>query len=493
MLSKRGFFIAADPRPRTPRMVERRRPGSARALPSDLIGRLCLILLVAPWVLLLALRNIFAHTGLTVSMFFFVLFSELATVTLAGLALVNLRLRDLRRYEAGREHERLLFSYARDGMLLIRVGQDSDCKPAGLSFVIQAENPTAVERLSSIGQAQSYVGCHVEDAFPRWLHQKLRVEYTSCVMSRQVHRYEVFHPDGRLAHESIATPVINPVDNSVTHIVVIMRDISERVAHERQLAFALREAEAASKSKSKFLASMSHELRTPLNAILGFSEAMIQGIGGPLSDKQKEYAGYIHDSGSHLLSVISDILDLSRIEAGQMVLQEQVVAIEPLVEACLLLVKDRAAGKGLTLKTEPLSKLPMILADPLRLKQILINLLSNAIKFTETGSVMLSVRYLRQTGIEFSVTDTGIGMTKREMKVALQPFGQVKSAFARNHDGTGLGLPIAQYLAVLHGGTLELSSKSGHGTRASVIFPLHRVLPPIAAGDALRCGAASAP
>ncbi len=488
MLFKRGDFVTANAHPGAPRMVERRRPGTARALPSDLIGRLCLVLLVAPWVLILALKNIFALDGLMSSMFFFVLCSELAIVTFAGLTLVNVRLRDLRRYEAGREHERLLFSYARDGMLLVRVRHGASGRPSDLSFEIQAENPTAIERLSSIGQAQSYVGCDMEDAFPRWLRQKIRTEYTTCVISRQVHRYEVSHPDGRLAHESIATPVIDPVSKSVTHIIVIMRDIGERIVHERQLAVALRKAEAASKSKSEFLASMSHELRTPLNAVLGFSEAMIQGIGGPLSDKQKEYAGHIHQSGSHLLGIISDILDLSKIEAGQVVLQEQPVVMEQLVESCLLMVKERAGGKGLKLKMEVSSNLPMIKADPLRLKQILINLLSNAVKFTDKGAVILSANYHDQTGFEFAVTDTGIGMTENEMKIALQPFGQVESAFARNHDGTGLGLPIAQHLAVLHGGTLELSSKSGLGTRVTVTFPPSRALPPTTAGETLLCG-----
>ena len=492
MPSKRGesvTAIALSGAPRTAaRTVERRRPGSVRALPSDLIGRLCLVLLVAPWVLILALKNIFAIDDVSSSMFFFVLCAELATVTLAGLALVNARLRDLRRYEAGREHERLLFSYARDGMLLVRVWHGASGRPDDLTFVIQAENPTAVEHLSSIGQAQSYVGCDIEDAFPRWLRQKIRAEYTSCVKSGQVHRYEVSHPDGRLAHESIATPVIDPVSKVVTHVIVIMRDISERIVHERQLAAALQKAQAASKSKSEFLASMSHELRTPLNAVMGFSEAMLQGIGGALSDKQREYAGHIHQSGSHLLGIISDILDLSKIEAGQVVLQDQPVAIGQLVESCLLMVKERAAGKGLKMKTDVAPDLPMVKADPLRLKQILINLLSNAVKFTDKGSVILSASYHHQTGFEFAVTDTGIGMTDNEMKIALQPFGQVESAFARNHDGTGLGLPIARHLAVLHGGTLELSSKSGLGTRVAVVFPPGRALPPVAAEETLLSG-----
>jgi signal transduction histidine kinase len=456
--------------------MDRRRPGSPRNRPSLVIGRLCIVLLVAPWVLILALKNIFALDTLTSSMFFFVLCSELAIVTLAGLALVNARLKDLRQYESGREHERLLFSYSRDGMLLVRVLKGPGDNINRLAFFIQAENPTAIERLSSIGQAASYVGREIDEAFPRWLRHKIRREYTACVRSQRVHRYEVCHPDGTLAHESIATPVIDPASGSVTHIVVIMRDIGERIAHERQLAIALTRAETANKTKSEFLASMSHELRTPLNAVLGFSEALTEGICGPLAAKQKEYIQHIHQSGSHLLSIISDILDLSKVEAGHVVLQEAEIVISQLVDACILMVKERVQLKTLAIKIQLAPGLPKIVADPLRLKQILINLLSNAIKFTDKGTITLTVDYNAAAGFEFAVTDTGIGMTADEIGIALQPFGQVQGAFARNHDGTGLGLPIAQQLAVLHGGKLQLSSRPGLGTRVSIILPPGRAV-----------------
>src|SRR5665213_1509642 len=194
-------------------------------------------------------------------------------------------------------------------MLLIRVHNVSGHEFGRLSFTIQAENPTAIERLGSIGQAQSYVGRDTRTCFPGWLQQQIHAEYTACVVSRKARRYEVCHPDGRLAHETVATPVIDPVQNVVSHIIVIMRDISDRINHERQLSRAIKKAEAANKSKSEFLASMSHELRTPLNAIIGFSEAMATGISGPLSDKQREYIGHVHQSGHHLLSIITDILD----------------------------------------------------------------------------------------------------------------------------------------------------------------------------------------
>ena len=462
---------------RLPR-IERRRPDSARAVHSILFQRLCLLLLVAPWILVLALKSIFAANGFSLSTFFFVLYSELAIMTLAGLALVNGRLQDLRAYEARREHERLLFSFARDGMLLIRVSNDPHHKSSGPTFVIQAENPTAVEFLGPMGHAKTYVGMDIDDAFPKWLRLQLKTEFTACVTEHEVRRYEVLHPDGTLAHEAVAAPVINPVKNSASHIVVIMRDIGERIIHQRQLAGALRKAEAANKSKSEFLASMSHELRTPLNAILGFSEALGAGIGGPLSDKQQEYAGLIHQSGRHLLSIISDILDLSKIEAGRVILQEEVVAIPELIDSCLIMVRERAAEKKLRIKTTVNPELPLMKADALRLKQILINLLSNAIKFTDEGSVMLNVGYQAVTGFEFTVTDTGIGMDAEGLKLALQPFGQVESAFARHHDGTGLGLPIARQLAALHSGTIAVSSSLGLGTRVIVTFPPTRAMPP---------------
>jgi signal transduction histidine kinase len=471
-ISNRRVLFVPSP-PRMPE-AERRRPDSARGgMHSTLIARLCLILLVAPWLVILCLHDIFAVNGLSTELFFFILCLELATVTLAALALVHSRLADLRAYETRREHERLLFSYARDGMLLVKVGGE---RASEASFVIQAENPIAVERLGAIGQARSYVGCDIEEAFPRWLSLKLRTEYLACVTSRQMRRYEVCLPDGTVTHESVATPVMDSTDGRVSHLIVIMRDVSDRVLHERELSDALQKAETANRSKSEFLASMSHELRTPLNAVLGFSEAMHAGIGGPLSDKQKEYVDHIHQSGSHLLGIISDILDLSKIEAGQVTLQEQPVDAGQMVESCVLMVRERAAAKQLVLEMDVAPGLPMLKADPLRLKQILINLLSNAIKFTDEGSVTIAADFHPRTGFEFIVSDSGIGMTQDEIELALQPFGQVESAFSRNHEGTGLGLPITRHLAVLHGGSLVLSSTPSLGTQAIVTLPAERAL-----------------
>jgi two-component system cell cycle sensor histidine kinase PleC len=219
---------------------------------------------------------------------------------------------------------------------------------------------------------------------------------------------------------------------------------------------------------------MSHELRTPLNAVLGYSELLINGIGGTLPPKQVEYAQYIHQSGTHLLNIISDILDLSKIEAGALALQEQPTEIDQLIETCMFMVRGRALSKGLQLQVEIAPALPNFQVDPIRLKQVLINLLSNAIKFTQIGSVTLCVSYDADQGLYLTVSDTGIGMTEQEMKVALEYFGRTESAFSRNHEGTGLGLPIAQRLTDLHGGEMTIHSQTGIGTSVCVRLPASR-------------------
>ncbi len=344
--------------------------------------------------------------------------------------------------------------------------------------MIEAENPAAVRRLNMFGQAESYVGNEIEAVFPDWLIKRVREEYIACVQTRMPQRYEIIAPDGQATHESTATPVLDRPGGDVTHIVVIMRDVSERKKQETDLARAMDEARSASKAKSEFLASMSHELRTPLNAILGFSELLTHQIGGSLTDKQKEYLGFIHQSGSHLLKIICDILDLSKIDAGGLVLREERTQIGVIVEECLHMVRDSAAAKKLSLVSDLSTTLPDVLADPLRLKQVLLNLLTNAIKFTDNGSVTLEARFDSRCGVVFSVSDTGVGMTEEEARLALEPFGQVESAFSRNHDGTGLGLPIAMRLIALHGGELTLSSAKGAGTRVSIFLPPERACAP---------------
>ena len=256
------------------------------------------------------------------------------------------------------------------------------------------------------------------------------------------------------------------------------RDISKQVHADRTLREAKEAAEAASMAKSQFLANMSHELRTPLNAIIGFSEMLKRGMAGPLGEKQQEYAGLVHTSGQHLLNIINDILDLARVDAGKFELREEIGA-DPreIINSCVSLMKERARSEELSLTTELDRDPPSLVADPTRLKQILLNLLSNAIKFTEPGgSVVVAFHCDADGGVTFEVRDTGVGMTQDEIAIAMEPFGQVEADHTRRYEGTGLGLPLARRLAELHGGTLHVESEKGVGTTVIVTLPASRVL-----------------
>ncbi|MGH7092119.1 MAG: ATP-binding protein, partial [Stellaceae bacterium] len=256
------------------------------------------------------------------------------------------------------------------------------------------------------------------------------------------------------------------------------RDITERTRIERDLRSAMEAAETANRVRSRFLANMSHELRTPLNAILGFSESLQLGVAGPLQARQAEYAALIHQSGEHLHAIINDILDLAKVDAGKLNLHaERGVDPRQITDACVCLMKDRAAGGRLALTTELPDRLPLLIADSTRLKQILLNLLSNAIKFTEPGgAVTVAVGGSAEGGIVFEVRDTGPGMTPDEIVIALQPFGQVESDYTRRFEGTGLGLPLAQRLAEMHDGSLRVDSEKGRGTTVTVTLPPSTVI-----------------
>jgi PAS domain S-box-containing protein len=271
------------------------------------------------------------------------------------------------------------------------------------------------------------------------------------------------------------------------------RDISQQVASERTLREAKEAAEAANIAKSQFLANMSHELRTPLNAIIGFSEALELGMAGPLQPRQAEYAGLIHQSGEHLHAVINDILDLAKVDAGKLELHEE-EEIDPrsVADACITLMRSHAIAGSLALTMELDEPLPLLRADATRLKQILLNLLSNAIKFTEAGgSVTVAVRRGADGSVGFAVSDTGPGMTPREIETALEPFGQVEASFSRRHEGTGLGLPLAVRLAELHGGSLTVESEKGRGTTVTVTLPPSRVIAALALAAAADAEAAA--
>ncbi|MFZ0036892.1 MAG: ATP-binding protein, partial [Candidatus Acidiferrales bacterium] len=257
-----------------------------------------------------------------------------------------------------------------------------------------------------------------------------------------------------------------------------LTDITERMRAEDDLRKSAEAAEAANRSKNEFLANMSHELRTPLNAIIGFSEVLCAEIMGPIgSQKYLEYSNDIHKSGEHLLDLINDILDLAKIDAGKMELRESDIAIEEIVTDCLMLVSTRARHGEIKLATKIAPDAPQLRADKRAVKQVLLNFLSNAIKFTpEGGQVSIGAAVDAEGNFALSVTDNGIGMTQAEVEVALTPFGQVDSRLARQHVGTGLGLPVSRSLMRLHGGEVVVASTLGVGTTMTAVFPPERVL-----------------
>ncbi|AXS40108.1 HAMP domain-containing sensor histidine kinase [Breoghania sp. L-A4] len=239
-----------------------------------------------------------------------------------------------------------------------------------------------------------------------------------------------------------------------------------------------RRAEEANLAKSRFLATMSHELRTPLNAILGFSEVMQNEVLGPMQNATyKDYASDIHNSGQHLLNLINEILDLSRIEAGRYELNEEATTLVHIVEDCLHLMKLRAKSKSISFNDQFEQDLPKLWADERAVRQVVLNLMTNAVKFTPTnGEISVKVGWTASGGQYVSIRDNGPGIPADEIPVVMQAFGQGSVAIKSAEQGTGLGLPIVQALMQMHGGKFELKSKLREGTEVIVTFPRSRVM-----------------
>jgi signal transduction histidine kinase len=259
--------------------------------------------------------------------------------------------------------------------------------------------------------------------------------------------------------------------------VATYRDITELYNTQQMLVEAKEKAESASRAKSEFLATMSHELRTPLNPIIGFAEIMERKLHGPLGDAHyDEYVCSIRESAVHLLSIINDILDIAKVEAGKATPGNDVVCIEEIIASCVRLMQEHANRGNVRLDTKLADDLPNFRANPRMVKQIILNLLSNAIKFTpDGGTVTLAVD--AEQDLRINITDTGIGIAEADIEKALAPFEQIDRSLNRKYEGTGLGLPLARSFVRLHGGDLVIRSQLGKGTTVMVTFPQERLIP----------------
>ncbi len=313
-----------------------------------------------------------------------------------------------------------------------------------------------------------------EDTKPASLPDSLR----SGAYSREA---TLLGNDGRRVAVVINAARVPRSSRSPIRYYASISDISALRDAQNQLEQQNVELRAASKAKSEFLANMSHELRTPLNAVIGFSAAFVNGLFGPLGDQRyQEYAQDINDSGNHLLRIINDILDLSKIEAGHMQLTDSQLRIPQIVNSVLPLVRERAAEANVRMTMDVPDDLPPLRADDRAVKQMLINLLSNAVKFTDAGGEIRVAAMHDDGAIRLSVTDTGIGMAPEDIPRALTAFGQVDGSLSRRHQGTGLGLPLVKSLVELHQGHCTIDSAPGIGTTVTLHFPKERTIYPSA-------------
>ncbi len=289
----------------------------------------------------------------------------------------------------------------------------------------------------------------------------------------QVYETQVSDANGERRDVVFHKAVFDGEDGRSAGLIGIILDITDHKRFERELKLSKERVEFANRSMTEFLANMSHELRTPLNSIIGFSDVMRTETFGPIAQPQyREYVGNIHASGTHLLALISEILDVSKIEAGELVLDVGPVDVPQLAVFCLDMVRERAERAELQVTSEIDPVLQTIQADGLRVKQILLNLLSNAIKFTPGGgAVVLRIEPEQGNRIRFTVSDSGIGIPEDELARVVQPFVQGSTNPSHRQMGSGLGLSLARSLSELHGGTLEIDSTVGEGTKVTVRLP----------------------
>ena len=322
-------------------------------------------------------------------------------------------------------------------------------------------------------------GADASSVFPSHLAKEFRDQERRAIESRQdvTEEHVIPHKDGDHVHLCTKFPVMGD-DGSVVGIGTFSMDITDQKATEQRINAALMDAEQANRAKSEFLANMSHELRTPLNSIIGFSQVMSLGPPlGPGPEKHLEYARDIQRSAEHLLHLINDLLDLSKIEAGQVTLNEEDFDLVDLLgQACHMLEAD-AEAKSVTMNQAPEISLPALHADSRYVMQVFLNLLSNAVKFNRPGGrVDITVGIEDDGRLAVAIADTGIGIAAADIPLVLEPFGQAGTSSDRAHVGTGLGLSVSKQLVELQGGTLTLVSAPGEGTTVTVRFPADRAV-----------------
>lgn len=381
--------------------------------------------------------------------------------------------------EVIRENEALL----RHAMQLARLGHWVWDETMGQMVYFSPElaaihgltNEEYLENLSTLEQFLQYVHAEDRERYERVFNETPRKPDAYVIEYR--FRY---HPEQEYQYfREIGEPVIDE-SGVLVRTIGTLQDITEAKRAEARLRAAIEDSELANRSKSDFLANTSHELRTPLNAIMGFSEIMMEETFGPVGNASyTEYVTDIFESARHLLSLINDLLDLSKLDAGKFDLDEEAVDVVETLRTCLRIVEGRAVDAGLKLEMSCPPGLPMLRADARALKQILLNLLSNSVKFTPSGGRIDAVARLdRDGGLLLTVIDTGVGISVENLPKVVLPFVQVDSGLDRKHEGTGLGLSLAKSLTEQLGGRLEIESELGAGTRAVAWFPADRLLSP---------------
>jgi PAS domain S-box-containing protein len=340
------------------------------------------------------------------------------------------------------------------------------------------------------------VGVSARDVIPAAAHALVFGKYREAIESGLPAYWEEVseYPTGKKIGAVTVVPVMDVV-GVCTQLVGMVHDITERhLADEAirelnvtlenrveertaELAVAKDHAEAADLLKSAFLATMSHELRTPLNSIIGFTGTVLQGLAGPLNDEQRKQLEMVRDSARHLLALINDVLDISKIEAGQLEVSHEPFDLRASVMKTAGIVKPMADKKGLELRISIAPEIDSLVSDPRRVEQVLLNLLNNAIKFTEYGAVSLKAEIApsgpeaQDPQLHIAVADTGIGIKAEDLGMLFQPFRQIDSGISRQHEGTGLGLAICRRLAELLGGRIEATSEWGRGSTFTLVLP----------------------